>query len=182
MTIAYDKEEKRILRARLAKLGISSSPNASLTTLRAKYEEACSENTEPEEFDSTSVRPISEIVKETEKEATKLIRLRIKNLNPAKRDLHGEIYTIANSVLGKISKYIPYDEAGESYHVPNCIYKLLKSKKFLQVRTYKDPVTKAQRIEQMWIPEFSLEELPQLTQEELKDLAIKQQAQEHYEV
>lgn len=176
-----EKEEKKSLRAKLSKMGISSSPNASLETLRIKYQEACSGNIEPVATDSTSVKPEVKTAESIRKEATKLIRVRIKNLNPAKRDLHGEIYTIANKILGKISKYVPYDSAGEAYHLPYCIYKLLLNKKFLQIRTFKDEQTKQIRIEQGWVPEFSIEVLPQLTAQELKDLAIKQKAQNHFE-
>lgn len=181
MLTAQDKEEKRVLRARLTKMGISSSPNASLETLRKKYEEARSNDNESEQIDNSSVKSTSQIAEEVRKEATKLIRIRIKNLNPAKKDLQGEIFTIANQVIGKVSKYVPYDSAGEAYHVPNCIYKLLCNKKFLQIHTFKDKDTGQIRIDQGWVPEFSIEVLPQLTKEELKDLAIKQQARNHYE-
>ena len=176
-----EKEEKKSLRARLSKMGISSSPNASLETLRTKYQEACSGNIEPEDTDSTSVKLKIKTAEDLRKEATKLIRVSIKNLNPAKKDLHGEIYTIANKILGEVSKYVPYDSAGEAYHLPYCIYKLLLNKKFLQIRTFKDNETKQIRIEQGWVPEFSIEVLPPLTAQELKDLAIKQKAQNHFE-
>ena len=91
--------------------------------------------------------------------------------------MHGEIFTFANEVIGKVSKYVPYDEAGESYHVPNCIYKMLKGKKFLNVKTYTDKVTGKIERNESWIDEFALEELPPLTPQELKELALKQKAQ-----
>lgn len=181
MLTTQDKEEKRILRAKLSKLGISSSPNASLDTLRAKLAEVQEEHPEPEVVDKSTVKSTAQLLADARKDALKLIRCRIKNLNPAKRDLNGEIFTVANEVLGKISKYVPYDEAGEAYHIPNCIYKVLKAKKFLEVRTVKDPDTKATRVVQSWVPEFNIEILPPLTTEELKDLAIKQQAQNKFE-
>lgn len=183
MLTPEDKEEKRILRSRLSKMGITSSPNASLETLRAKFQEASSGNKETATADSTSVKSTAKLAEDIRKEATKLIRVKIKNLNPAKKDLHGEIFTIANSVIGKVSKYVPYDSAGEAYHVPNCIYKLLSRKKFLQVRTFKKEVkgTDQIQIEQSWVPEFSIEVLPQLTTKELNDLAIKQRAQTYFE-
>lgn len=187
MVTAQEREERKALRAQLLKLGINSSPNASVHTLRAKLAEAQSQ-TDPKE-DSVAVSPATpsptpspsqtkaDSLEKAKKDALRLIRVRIQNVNPAKADLHGEIFTFANEVIGKVSKYIPYDEAGESYHVPNCIYKMLKSKKFLNVKTYTDKATGKIQINQSWVDEFALEELPPLTPKELHDLALKQKAQ-----
>lgn len=185
MVTAQEREERKALRAQLLKLGINSSPNASVHTLRAKLAQAQSQ-TDPKE-DSVAASPATpsptplpsqvSALEKAKKDALKLVRLRIQNVNPAKADLHGEIFTFANEVIGKVSKYIPYDEAGESYHVPNCIYKMLKSKKFLNVKTYTDKATGRIVINQSWLDEFALEKLPPLTPQELKDLALKQKAQ-----
>lgn len=183
MITAQEREERRALRAELLKLGINSSPNASVHTLRAKLAQAQSQS-DPKVEESSSAAPSptplpsrASALEKAKKDALKLVRLRIQNVNPAKADLHGEIFTFANEVIGKVSKYVPYDEAGESYHVPNCIYKMLKSKKFLNVKTYTDKVTGKLIIDKSWIDEFALEELPPLTPQELKDLALKQKAQ-----
>lgn len=187
MVTAQEREERKALRAQLLKLGINSSPNASVHTLRAKLAEAQSQ-TDPKE-DVVAESPVTpsptpspsqtkaDSLEKAKKDALRLIRVRIQNVNPAKADLHGEIFTFANEVIGKVSKYIPYDEAGESYHVPNCIYKMLKSKKFLNVKTYTDKATGKIQINQSWVDEFALEELPPLTPKELHDLALKQKAQ-----
>lgn len=187
MVTAQEREERKALRAQLLKLGINSSPNASVHTLRAKLAEAQSQ-TDPKE-DAVTESPATpsptpspsqtkvDSLEKAKKDALRLIRVRIQNVNPAKADLHGEIFTFANEVIGKVSKYIPYDEAGESYHVPNCIYKMLKSKKFLNVKTYTDKATGKIQINQSWVDEFALEELPPLTPKELHDLALKQKAQ-----
>jgi len=53
---------------------------------------------------------------------------------------------------------------------------LLDSRRFLNVRVSKDPVTKQTRVDTSWAREFSLEILPALTKKELNDLAIAQQA------
>lgn len=191
MVTAQEREERKALRAQLLKLGINSSPNASVHTLRAKLAQAQSQ-TDPKE-DSVAVSPVTpsptpspsqtkaDSLDKAKKDALRLIRVRIQNVNPAKADLHGEIFTFANEVIGKVSKYIPYDEAGESYHVPNCIYKMLKSKKFLNVKTYTDKATGRIQINQSWVDEFALEELPPLTPKELHELALKQKAQNNVE-
>lgn len=187
MVTAQEREERKALRAQLLKLGINSSPNASVHTLRAKLAEAQSQTDPKEDVVAESPATTSptpspsqtkvDSLEKAKKDALRLIRVRIQNVNPAKADLHGEIFTFANEVIGKVSKYIPYDEAGESYHVPNCIYKMLKSKKFLNVKTYTDKATGKIQINQSWVDEFALEELPPLTPKELHDLALKQKAQ-----
>lgn len=190
MITAQDREERKILRQRLATMGISSSPNANLETLRKKFSEACSENNTSNDLDgnsekssgNTTVESAATIAERTRKEATKLIRVRIRNLNPYKQDLHGEIFTVANNVMGKVSKYIPYDEAGESYHIPNCFLNMLKSKKFVSFKKTKDPVTGKSTVAQFWSPEFSIEVLPSLTKEELEELALKQEAARKAEI
>lgn len=187
MVTAQEREERKALRAQLLKLGINSSPNASVHTLRAKLAQAQSQSDPKEDsVAESSVTPSPtpspsqtkvDSLEKAKKDALRLIRVRIQNVNPAKADLHGEIFTFANEVIGKVSKYVPYDEAGESYHVPNCIYKMLKSKKFLNVKTYTDKATGKIQINQSWVDEFALEELPPLTPQELKELALKQKAQ-----
>lgn len=191
MITAQEREERKALRAQLLKLGINSSPNASVHTLRAKLAQVQSQ-TDPKE-DSVAVSSVTpsptpspsqtkaDSLEKAKKDALKLIRVRIQNVNPAKSDLHGEIFTFANEVIGKVSKYIPYDEAGEAYHVPNCIYKMLKSKKFLNVKSYTDKVTGRIQTSQSWVDEFALEELPPLTPHELHELALKQKAQNNVE-
>ena len=107
-----------------------------------------------------------------------LIRCRIANLNPSKRDLRGEIFTVANKYVGTVRKFIPYGEATDNgYHIPHIIYEQLKTRKFLQVNTRNDRSAGNQIVvDQRWVPEFSIEVLPQLTQEELDKLAASQAA------
>lgn len=113
-----------------------------------------------------------------QKENMRLIRLRITNLDPKKKDLPGEIFTVANEYLGTVRKFVPFGEVTENgYHVPYVIYKMMKRRKFLNIRTYKDRKNNNQvRIEQNWAQEFALEVLPPLTKEELSQLATSQSA------
>ena len=110
-------------------------------------------------------------------EEMKLVRLRITCLNPNKRNWHGEILTVSNRFLGIVKKYIPFDEASaDGYHVPYVIYKQLKARKFLDIKTFRDKQTGRTRITQKWVPEFAVEILPQLTKDDLGKLAAAQAA------
>lgn len=111
------------------------------------------------------------------RENLRLIRVRITNMDPKKKDLPGEFVTVANEYLGTIRKFIPFTEQEDGYHVPYCIYKQLIARKFLSIRTYKDKRDSNQiKIEQVWAREFAIEVLPQLTQVELRQLATAQAA------
>lgn len=111
------------------------------------------------------------------KEQMRLVRLRITNLDPKKKDLPGEIITFGNKYLGTVRKFVPFGEVtDDGYHVPYCIYKYLDSRRFLNIRTRRDKRTGAIRVESHYAKEFALEVLPQLTEVELARLANAQAA------
>jgi hypothetical protein len=106
----------------------------------------------------------------------KLIRLRITNMDPKKKELPGEILTVANEFLGTVCKYIPYGEVTENgYHVPNCLYTVLKERKFLNVKITKGANGQS-KMTHSWAQEFALEVLPALTRADLTKLAAVQAA------
>lgn len=104
-----------------------------------------------------------------------MVRVRITNMNPAKADLPGEIFTVSNKYLGTVRRFIPYGEMEEGWHVPKVILDMLQEKTFSQLKVVKGangqllPQTKA-------VKEFAIEILPPLTEEELRILANKQAA------
>jgi hypothetical protein len=187
-TMAAD--EIVILKQRARLMGVTFSNNIGLEALRAKVK-AAQEAPEKSVVDSP---PVSELVdpslpnvgtsgkkltlrEQLNLECLKLIRVRITNLDPKKKDLPGEIFTVGNEVIGTVTKYIPYGEVtDEGYHLPMIIYNNLKERKFLDIRTTKDRKTDKIRVEQRWAQEFAFEVLPQLTPEELERLRLAQAA------
>lgn len=108
------------------------------------------------------------------KEQMKLVRVRIQNLDPKKANLPGEVFTVANRVLGTVKKFIPYGETtDEGYHIPYILYQELESRRFLNIRTTKK---NGQIVvnDNAWAKEFAIEVLPPLTESELKQLAAAQ--------
>lgn len=197
--------ELTMLKERARMMGIPFSNNISVETLKAKIEAKMNGEPDPlQKTDSlddgstnapvqqtqpqTTVQPLQDPAASVQKVETlrqklvrenmKLVRLRIVNLDPKKKDLPGEIFTVANEYLGTVKKYVPFGEVTEDgYHVPYCIYKMMKARKFLNIRTYKDRKNNNQiRVEQNWAPEFALEVLPPLTKDELARLATAQAA------
>ena len=109
------------------------------------------------------------------REEMKLIRVRITNMDPKKKDLRGEIMTVANEYLGTVRKFVPFGEdTDEGYHVPKCLLTMMQERKFLQIREIKDRKTGVTRPETAWVREFAIEILDPLTPEELKQLATAQ--------
>lgn len=105
-----------------------------------------------------------------------LLRCQIYNNNPAKNDLHGEIFSVQNKYLGVVRKYVPYGEFTENgYHLPLILVNMLRGKKYLQVRSVKNR-DGTERTEQRQAPEFTITVLPPLTRDELGRLAASQGA------
>ncbi|UEN68868.1 gp72 [Shigella virus Moo19] len=178
-------DELTVLKQRAKLMNISFSNNISLEKLRQKIADAQEGKASEPEQEEPEVNPLEDTkkapVKETEAqmrqrirlEQTRLIRVRIQNLDPKKKDLPGEIITVANEYMGTIRKFVPFGEATDNgYHIPYCIYEFLKNRKFLNIRVS----NKGKKIEQAWVREFAIEELPPLTQEDLDKLAAAQTA------
>jgi hypothetical protein len=111
------------------------------------------------------------------KDAMRLVRCRIVNMDPKKKDLDGEILTVGNRYIGTVKKFIPYGEAtDDGYHIPKVLYDELEDRKFLHIQVTKDKVTKMQKVVTSYVKEFSIEVLPQLTPTDLAKLAAAQAA------
>lgn len=171
-------KERELLMERADKMGINYSKNIGLETLRerirAKQEGQSSKDEDAKEVES-AVMAASRKRRELILENTKLIRVRISNLNPAKRNWPGEVLVVGNAYIGTIRKFIPYGEVTDNgYHIPNVLYKNLVNRKFNQITTVRDPRTGSNVIRNRMVREFSIEVLPTLTQKELDKLAQDQ--------
>lgn len=182
-------DELAMLKSRAKMMGIAFSNNISLDTLkeriRQKMENETVQTTASARDDfpaDPAAAPVKKVTKQSLRqqlyqENMKLVRLRITNLDPKKRELPGEIITLANEYLGTVRKFIPYGAVTDSgYHVPYCIYKMLKRRQFLSITTRKIPGTDRTSVEQRLVSEFALDVLPPLTPSEIAKLAASQAA------
>lgn len=162
-------DELSILKQRATTLGVAYSPNIGLETLRQRVEDC---------LGATQQLPTRTLRDMLYEEHMRLVRVRITNLDPSKRNVPGEIIAVGNDYLGTIRKYIPYGEVtDDGYHIPMCIYNQLKERKFNNIRHIKDPTRPGETIiHQSWAQEFAIEVLPPLTSNELKELATVQSA------
>ncbi len=108
------------------------------------------------------------------KEATALKRVIVTCKDPAKQGWEGEIITVSNDVVGDVKKYVPYD-LEEGYHIPQIILNMLKDREATVFITKKGKDGKNVQVAKI-IKAHSIEILPDLTPEELSNLATEQKA------
>ena len=186
-------DELTFLKERAKVMGIPFSNNISLETLRKRVndkmegKEAAPEvnalTGEPEIAQALAIKPLDPkanavaLRKLMHATQMRLVRVRITNMDPKKKDLPGEIWTVANEYLGTVRKFVPYGEqTDDGFHIPYCLYRLLDSKRFLHIRDVKDRTTGIVRQDKVWAKEFSLDVLPALSRDELDRLAAAQAA------
>lgn len=182
-------EELDLLKKRADQLGLKYHPSIGVDALRKKVDEAINGVAEPEPavevpaaaeavVELTPAQKRAKLRNEIRQEALKLVRCRISNMNPLKKELDGEIFTVANKYIGDVKKFIPYGEKSDGgYHIPYCLYEDLKNRKFLSVRTKPSRIPgRPDEVIQRWVSEFNIEVLPPLTKEELAELARAQAA------
>lgn len=182
------QDELTTLKARADLMGITYHPSIGVEKLRDKIAAAIStdekvEGQAPTE-DSVVTPPADEPVaapkaetegerrKRKKMEALALVRIRLTCMNPNKKDWDGEIITVGNSLVGTVSRYIPFN-AEEGWHVPAIMLEMLKNRQcqlFSTVKTKNGISVRQSKL----IREFAIEILPQLTEKELRDLAQRQ--------
>lgn len=176
MTATPNKLEE--LKAIADAAGIDYHPNIGVDKLRQRIEEYQAAGLDDEVEPETKVKEPS-TKKETtaqrharkRREAAELVRIRVTCMNPNKSEWEGEIFTAGNSVVGTFKKYVPFN-IDEGWHVPRIIYNQIRDRQcqiFYTERVQGRSIRKGKLIR-----EFSVEVLPPLTEEELKDLAQRQ--------
>ena len=167
-------DELTTLKERAQMLGVSFHPSIGLEKLREKVNAAVAGDAEPapEKPQDAAEETEGQRKKRLKEEALKLVRVRVTCMNPAKSEWSGEILTAGNSVIGSVKKYVPFN-ADDGWHIPHVLYEFMRDRMcqvFINTKT-KNGVTVRQG---KLIREFAIEVLPDLTQEELHDLAQRQ--------
>lgn len=172
------QDELAALKARADMMGVSYHPSIGLEKLRDKVNAAI--EGKPAEEPKADAPVVAAAGGETEgqrisrlkKEASKLVRIRVTCMNPAKKEWEGEIFSIGNAVVGSFTKYVPFNTE-DGWHVPHMMYQMIMDRQCQVFHTVTDSRGNKTRRGKL-IKEFSVEVLPPLTQEELHDLAQRQ--------
>ena len=177
--------ELDVLKARAKQLGIKHHPMIGLDKLKIKVNAAMSdtpppppETLTPQYIPRETAAPVKmpetkiQLHTRLRKEAEALQRVVVTCLNPNKKEWEGEIFTVGNSAVGSIKKYVPFNN-DEGWHVPTMIVNMIKERKcqiFVNGKNSKGQKGKQPKS----INEFAITYLDPLTKVELKELATKQ--------
>lgn len=184
-----NQDELTTLKARADLLGVKYHPSIGLEKLREKVNAAVegggsseeededdAENESGNEPEPVAVEAKPETLNERRgrlrREANELVRIRVTCMNPAKKEWDGEVFTAGNSVVGSFTKYVPFNN-DEGWHVPRIILKQIQQRECQIFTTQRDSRGNSVRKGKL-IKEFAVEILPNLTPEEIKELAQRQ--------
>lgn len=115
------------------------------------------------------------------KDMRALVRIQINVLNPAKQNWTGEIFTVGNDVIPHMTRFIPYNAVNGVWHVERMFVEMLKSRKYQRMVEHSGSRNDPSKYgvdyhRNQLVPEFSIIELPPLTEQELQDLGANQAA------
>ncbi len=182
------QDELASLMARADLMGVKYHPSIGLEKLREKINAAI-ESTGDEvnedkaveqaqvASDTVSATPVAAETQlqyhaRKKREANELVRVRVTCMNPAKAEWDGEIFTAGNSLIGSLTKYVPFNNE-EGWHVPRIIYHMMRDRQcqiFVNAKDSRGNTTRQGKL----IKEFGIEVLPELTVDELAELAQRQ--------
>ena len=173
-----DKNQKEALIEQGKELGLNIHPNTSLENMVQMVNQGLiyKHHNAPD-------APVEQVVHKDKnmarREAMRLIRVRVANMDPTKKKASGQIFAFSNSVVGTIKKFVPFD-LEEGFHIPQVLLEVIKDTKY-RVTKYKQ-VMKAGRMEEVpysvSLPSFQVEILPPLTGAELEAIKQRQLAQQ----
>ena len=172
--------EMEELKIQAKRIGLKVSPNIGLDTLREKVRAALSDElVEAEAEEAAEVLAESKLTPaqrraQAKADALALVRVKITNLNPFKREWTGEVLCASNDVVGTVKKMIPFG-SDKPYHVPRIILNMMQEKECQIFIPFTLPNGDKSRKGKL-IKEYSIEILPPLTQAELASLAAEQAA------
>lgn len=174
-THELQQDELQTLKDRADRLGVKYHPSIKLETLREKLAAAMAGEPAAEKPAVEQEAPVEtegQMRKRLQLQASRLVRIRLTCMNPAKREWDGEIITVGNSVVGTFRKFVPFN-ADEGWHVPEIMLRMLEAREcqvFTTVKTAHGVSVRRGKL----IKEFAIEILPPLNQEELDELARRQ--------
>lgn len=171
-TQATAQDELAALKARADMLGLTYHPSIGVEKLREKVNAALAPPAEEPKVEEAAEESIAARNTRLKREASKLVRIRVTCMNPAKKEWEGEIFSIGNAVVGSFTKYVPFNTE-DGWHVPEMIKQMIQDRQCQVFYTVSDSRGNKSRKGKL-IKEFSVEVLPPLTAEELHDLAQRQ--------
>ena len=143
------------------------------TTIEPKVDEALIAKLASISFVEAEQNSAKNASNERQKEAMRLIRCTISCNNKNKSEFTGEIFCARNKFITEVKKFVPFNVP---YHIPLILFNMIKEKEYQTFRTEKLPNGNTVK-KTVLVPEYNIQELPPITQEELTAIAQKQLAE-----
>ena len=151
-------------------LGITFHPSISAAKLKEKIDAKLADQLAAEK-PVPATETVAEYRHRMRQDALRLVRVIVTPMDPLKKEYTGEIFTVGNSVVGMVSRMVPYNNE-EGWHVEQIILDTLKEKR-VQVFV-KKKVNGKEHKEGKLIPAFGIQVLDPLSKVELGELAQRQ--------
>jgi hypothetical protein len=135
------------LKKEAAELGIKHHPKIGEDKLREKIQEY-KDKLEAEQAKAVATQeeapkanPKASNRMALKREQLQLVRIRLSALNPHMKGLKGQVFSVSNSLVGTVKKYIPFDSPN-GWHVPKILVDSLDGKQFQTFREITTPTGK----------------------------------------
>ena len=156
-------DELTTLKAKADLMGIQYSPNIGLDTLRERVNKHL-QDTEQNQQQPVNAAPV---IVDTRMESMKLVKVIVTSMDQTKKDYPGEVFTVSNAVIPTIKRFVPF---GVETHVEKILLDVIKDKQCLQLVEDSQAKIKGMKKKKI-IRAYAVQELPQLTAEELEEPA-----------
>jgi len=162
-------------------LGITFSGNIGETALLAKIDafkelQAAGNDSNKELVIPTVEYKVTEskqaMAQRKRKEANRLVRITATCMNPNKKAMTGDFFSVSNAIIGTVKKYVHFDTE-EGWHVPAIIVNHLRERR-CQIFVPSVTTTGKKIMKGKLIKEFNIAVLPPLTEAERVALAERQ--------
>lgn len=164
MTNPEESDELSLLKTRADIMGIKYHPSIGVDKLREKVNEELVGNKQ------VPGKTAAQLKQQSINEAKRLKRIRVTCMDPNRVGWKGDYFTLMNSTFGSIKKYIPFSTV---WHVENALIKMIKRK--TRQEFYETPGKFGLKIKRSRrVPMYAVEELPDLTKDQLEELARQQ--------
>lgn len=173
-----DKELKAELIKQGEELGLSIHPNTSLANMIQMVNMGLifSHHKAPD-------APIKSVVIKDKvaarRQAEKLVRVKVSNLDPTKKAYSAQAFGFSNSVVGTIRKVVPFD-VDEGFHIPEVLLDVIRNVKH-RVTKYRTKIHGGSEVQipySVEVSSYGIEILPALSADELEVIKQRQLAQQ----
>lgn len=160
------------LKAKADELGIKYPGNVSAAKLRNDIQGILeAKNNDP-------IKAEAEARDEAYKNAIRLVRVVVTPNDPQKNQYNGEIFTVCNSLVGTIKKFVPFNNQN-GWHIPEIMAAMLEEKEVQIFESRK--INNKEVVRAKLIKAYNVRRLKPLSQEELDKLAQDQRARQALE-